>query len=197
MVMLNYIIFLSLICMQRDKLPPYYATKWTHFDECKIIFDGVDMKTKERRKEIAPARFFTFTPPELRNVLKEDNLLMGTAQLLRVEDQVYLNLNITINSLLANSQYGSIDHGNVLNIIFIDKNEIKLKCVGPSQGVLSQDRKSYIYAVAYLLPKAERRSLSKKEIDKIVIHWSSGYEEYIIYEVDLILSQIRCLQKIS
>jgi len=35
------------------------------------------------------------------------------------------------------------------------------------------------------------------EIDKIGIQWSSGYEEYTIYEVDFLTSQLSCLKQIK
>jgi hypothetical protein len=37
----------------------------------------------------------------------------------------------------------------------------------------------------------------KSEIDKVGIEWSSGYEEYEVYEVDAILAQLNCFEKLG
>jgi hypothetical protein len=33
------------------------------------------------------------------------------------------------------------------------------------------------------------------ELDKLAIIWSSGYEEYPVYEIDLLQRQLECIKK--
>lgn len=164
---------------------------------CEVVHDGVDLQTKEYRIELAPDLWFNYTPPQIKNELQEDNLINTTAQLVKVEDVTTLHLNMKVNSLQAQKAYGSIDAGDILKITMINGREVNLKCYAGSSGVMNQNRKSFIYPVGYTLEKSDLRVLAKKEIDKIGIQWSSGYEEYTIYEVDFFMNQISCLKQIE
>ena len=163
--------------------------------DCNYIHDGIDLKTKQFKKELAPARFFEYTPPPLRNQLKEEHLIRTTAQLVEIDNEIQFNLNIQIHSLLAKEEYGSIDGGFVLRILLIDGDKIELKCHAPSEGRLSRDGTAYIYPVSYPIDKRSQRKLSRTEIDKIGIQWSTGYEIYTIYEVDFLINQLACLNQ--
>ena len=38
-------------------------------------------------------------------------------------------------------------------------------------------------------------TLAKGEVDTIRMYWSSGFEEYEVYNLDFFINQIRCLGK--
>ncbi len=165
--------------------------------KCNILQDGIDLQTKTYRIEVAPALLFNYTPPEVKNELQADNLMKCQAQIVKIEDKVSLQLNLKINSLKAQTVYGEVAKTNMMKIILIDGKEIKLECYAGSRGVLSQNKKSYTYPLGYQLSNRDIKTLSKKEIDKIGIQWSSGYEEYIIYEIDFLMNQLACLERAS
>ena len=164
---------------------------------CEVINDGIDLQTKTYRIELGPALLFNHTPPEVKNDLQEDNLMKCQAQIVKVEDKTSLHLNLSINSLKAKDIYGSIDKAGMMKITLIDGKEIKLNCYAGSPGVQSQNKKGYIYPVGYELSNRDIKQLSKKEIDKIGIQWSSGYEEYLIYEIDFFMNQLACLNRVA
>jgi hypothetical protein len=163
--------------------------------DCNYIHDGIDLKTKEFRKELAPARLFEYTPPPLRNQLKEEHLMRTTAQFVEIDGNLQFNLNIRIQSLLAQEEYGGIQGGFVLRLLLIDGDKIELSCHAPSEGQLSRDGTAYIYPISYPVDKKAERRLSRTEIDKIGIQWSTGYEIYTIYEVDFFIKQLACLNQ--
>lgn len=164
---------------------------------CEIITDGIDLQTKTYRIELGPSMLFNYTPPEVKNDLQEDNLMKCQAQIVKIEDKTSLHLNLRINSLKAQDIYGSIDKANVMKITLIDGKEIKLNCYAGSTGVQTQNKKAFIYPVGYELSNRDIKQLSKKEIDKIGIQWSSGYEEYLIYEIDFFMNQLACLDRVA
>jgi len=51
-----------------------------------------------------------------------------------------------------------------------------------------------IFAGQYALGKSELKKLSDDELDKMRVLWSTGYEDYEIYHVDLLIDQINCLE---
>lgn len=162
---------------------------------CDIIYDGIDLSTKLYRTEVGPALLFNHTPPEVKNDLQMANLINTRGQIIRLEDKTSLHLNIQVNSLVARKVYGSIDKGGLLKISLIDGKEIELRCYAGSSGVATKDEKGFIYPVAYELSGRQVKQLSKTEIDKVGLQWTSGYEEYVIYEVDFLMHQLSCLEQ--
>ena len=164
-------------------------------NECSVVFDGIDLKTKLYRKELAPQKLFNFTPAELKNDIQLGNLIETQGQLIKIEDNYYLNLNLSLYSKKAAQQYGSITQGSALNIKTIDGNNYKLICRAGSNGLKVNFQSNYIYPTSYTLDKSLLKKLTKSEIDRIGIEWSSGYEEYTVYELDFFINQIACLTK--
>jgi len=163
--------------------------------KCDFLYDGIDLATKTYRTELAPAMVFNHTPPEVKNDLQTSNLIQCRGQVVQIENIVSLHLNIQVNSLVAQKVYGSIDQGALLKVTLLDGKEVELKNYAASTGTATEDRKAFIYPVAYELSGRAVKQLSKLEIDKIGIQWSSGYEEYTIYEVDFLTNQLGCLKK--
>ena len=162
---------------------------------CQIIFDGIDIKSKQYKKEIAPSYFFSYTPAAIKNELKTNHLIWVEAQLVRLETQEYLNLNIHLYSQTASDHYGIIEPNSKLIIKAISGKKIEL--LSRSKGIPHKEhhRSSYVYAVSYPLDKSKMKKLGAEEIDKVGIQWSSGYEEYTIYEVDFLMNQLACLNQ--
>lgn len=171
-----------------------YAT-YDMFNTCTVIYDGIDLKTKKYRKELAPEHLFYYSPQVLKNDLQAENLLKAQAQLLKIEEKVYFNINVEIYSHHAALRYGEVKPGDILSITTIDGKSYKLLCKTGSKGEKSKKDNSYIFALSYEIDKSSVKSLQKMEIDHLGIQWSSGYEEYTIYEVDFLTKQIACLNQ--
>jgi len=163
--------------------------------ECKVLFDGIDLKSKLYRKEIAPSYFFSHTPAELKNELKTKNLLWVEAQVSRLETYDYLNLNVHVYSAQATESYGTIELGSKLIVKTIHGKNIELASRSKSTPVAADDHTTYIYPVSYELDKSKIKRLLSEEIDQVGIQWSSGYEQYTVYEVDFLMNQLRCLNQ--
>ncbi len=164
-------------------------------NNCEIVFDGIDLSSKLYRKEIVPQKLFYFTPDEIKNNIQQGNLIEAFGQMMRVEDNYYLNLNLSLYSKKASEQYGSIDKGSSLHVKMINGQSYKIPCRAGSYGQKVNFQKNYIYPVSYSIDKSLSKKLTKSEIDKIGIEWSSGYEEYVIYELDFFINQIACLNR--
>ncbi len=165
--------------------------------KCDVLYDGIDLATKTYRVEMAPALIFNHTPPEVKNDLQTSNLIQCRGQIVQIQDNVSLHLNIQVNSLMAPKAYGSLDVGALLRVTLIDGKEVELRNYASSGGIPTEDKKAFIYPVAFELSNKAVKQLSKMEIDKIGIQWSSGYEEYVIYEVDFLTSQLSCLKHLK
>ena len=63
-----------------------------------------------------------------------------------------------------------------------------------SEGKLESYTGYTVYNCFYGLEKEDLEDLEKLEIDKIGIMWTTGFEEYPVYQIDLIQNQILCLK---
>lgn len=166
-----------------------------HDEACNILYDGIDYVSKKYKKELAPAHLFYYSPRQLKNDLQQENLLVAQAQLMQIDETIFFNINVEVYTQYAAHKYGDVKNGNLLMITTIDGKSHKLYCKTGSAGVKSSVNNSYIYALSYEIDKSALKSLQKIEIDRLGIEWSSGYEEYVIYEVDFLTKQIACLNR--
>lgn len=190
MILTILLTFFSII----SEAPPI-TVDHAHNPACNIVYNGIDLETKNHRIEIGRSMIFQHTPPEVKGELQEGNLLHVGGQILKINDDVSLHLNIRIDSKIAKDFYGTVETGNIMKITLLNGKEIKLKCYAGSGGVPTADKSGYIYPLGYTLENKHIKQLAKLEMDKIGIQWSSGFEEYPIYEIDFFINQIECLQR--
>jgi len=104
-------------------------------------------------------------------------------------------LEITIASEHAQRDYGIIEKGSVLNIKLMDDTNVKLFNNKTDVGVSNELTNSVTYQAQYVVSPGAEKVLRKNEIDKIRVIWSSGYEDYEVYDLDFFINQFRCLNE--
>ena len=175
------------------------SSKSTAFDKstspnalnCNVIFEGFDKGLRKERKELGLEYFFGFTTPKLKPVLKDRDFVECTGNLTRLDKDIYLRLNIQISAPNATATYGLIPKGNIMVIDLIEGEKIYSYSAATSKGSYNKQTKKTVYDALYLIENV--KELSSKEIDKLGIMWTSGFEEYPIYEVDFLMRQLKCL----
>ena len=84
-----------------------------------------------------------------------------------------------------------------MSLKLIKSGQIDLRCVKGSTGLADDTQNHTVYALSFELDKSQIKKLKKYEIDKVGVEWSSGYEEYEVYEVDALMNQLSCLEKLG
>lgn len=164
---------------------------------CGIAYERELVNNHSKRIDLEPQYFFSFSHPEIKNFFKEDNLIKTYCQISKNEGVFSLNLNLVLSSSVAQKDYGIISNDSNLNIHFINGNYINLKCTKGSLGKVKEFQNSTVYALSYGLDKGHVKKLSKHDIDKVKVEWSSGVEEYEVFDVDAILDQMSCMKKLG
>jgi hypothetical protein len=162
---------------------------------CNIVFNGVESKTGQYKIATKSEFLFDYTNSKLRKLYKEKSFMETKASFVALNNKLYLVLNIRIHSKDAPLTYGQISSGSTLKLIFMNGNEKYIKCSSTAAGQLRLQKKKYNtdYEVFYRLEKESIDMISKLDLDKIGIMWSSGFEEYEIYYLDLLKNQINCI----
>lgn len=162
--------------------------------QCKIKLKGIDKRTRKERTELESAFLFGYTHPNIKSYFKENDYLTCNAKLSKIGGLYYLSLEIRIASIKANKTYGSLDKGSSIRIKLLDGETVQLFNISGATGIIEPLTGVTVYQTNYPMEKGEYKQLSKTELDKIGFIWSTGYEEYEIYEVDFLMNQAECLK---
>lgn len=161
---------------------------------CSFHFEGSDELTGEQKTEISPEIWFTYTDPRLKQYLKEQTYLSCSAFLSSLAGGFrYLTIQIEVHAINAKHAYGYIPEGSLLNIRLIDGKSIALFSRNESRGSFDKKEAKVTYIVQYPIDYQKERQILKNEVDEVRIIWTSGYEDYRVTNVDLLIHQLECL----
>ena len=161
---------------------------------CRISFEGKDPATGKNKKEVAQANFFNFTQPKLKPYFKAEDFLTADAYLTKIGKDYFLTLEIMLRSKDASKSYGSINLNSELRLQFVDGDESILYSIVQDYGEIEPYSGHTLYTAVYPLNNDAITYMSKKLVDTAGIMWSSGFEQYDIYQVDFLKEQMNCLK---
>jgi len=190
-ISVGILFFIMVSCSSSKPAVDNLSGGTTYMQNCKITFDGFDKTLRKERKELELEYLFGFTSTKLKPVFKDRDLVECKASLTKLDEDIYFRLNIEIAAPNASSTYGLIPKGNILVIDLINGDKIYSYSAATSKGKYDSQIKKTIYDAIYLIENKDE--LKNREIDKIGIMWTTGFEEYPIYEVDFLMRQFKCL----
>lgn len=159
-----------------------------HYLDCDIASDNAGSLTFVKKD------LFVFTHPKIRKVMPEDNLIEAQGNIMKVKENTFLILTIKINSSNARSSYGDLNQGAQLKCMFKGKNNyIYLENLERDKGKINKEDEYTIYQGVFPISKSKQKDLKKNDLFKVGIVWEEGYEEYEIFNIDLIRNQLNCL----
>lgn len=175
-----------------DKRHPYDILD----DEaCTIIFDDYDPDLKVKRKETAAVQLFGYTNPRLQRHFTDTDYVTTTASMARIDGDYFLLLQIDIASKSASKNYGYLAAKEQTRVRFVDGSNIYLHPAGNVEGKLQEYTGHTLYHVLYKLDKDDLKQMQRIEVDDIGIMWSTGFENYEIYDVEILQKLAKCVRK--
>jgi hypothetical protein len=169
---------------------PYMAEPYA----CRFDTDTIDMTIGIKRLEIHPEVLFTYTDPDLRPFFKNKDLITCRARLSKIGPYTYLSVEFQIASSHSQSNFGSLAEGSLLRFRLMDGEYVSLYNLKAHNGRIDPYSGYTIFTGQYALGKSELKKLTSTEADKMRVMWSTGYEDYDIYKVDLLIDQLNCLE---
>ncbi len=160
---------------------------------CEIIYDDFDRSLNKKRKETKHSTWFTYTHPKLYNYFKEKDFITAESSLMTVDGKTYLNVRMILATKDAKRSYGHIEEGALMRVTLINGNRLFLNNNIRSEGKIEAYTGNTVYQMLYHIDGDKRKELSGTEIDKVGIMWTTGFEEYDVYEVDFITKHLDCL----
>lgn len=161
--------------------------------ECTTTFEGKDQQGRYR-KDLKKQLLFTHTDDRLRPYLEEGReYLSCSGYFTQIGGFRYLTLEFTFAYPNAREAYGFIEKGSYLMVKMLNNQFITLFSGKMDRGTYDTKTELLTYSVHYPIDQAQLNLLSRSEVDQVVVSWSSGYEEYEVYELGFFINQIACL----
>ena len=105
----------------------------------------------------------------------------------------YLTLEFTFAYPNAHEAYGFIEKGSYLMIKLLNGQFITLFSGKMDKGTYNTETGLLSYLVHYPISQGQLNIVRQSEADSVIVSWSSGYEEYEIFEMGFFINQIQCL----
>ncbi len=164
--------------------------------DCNIVFEGKDTFSGKRRIDLGKSPFFSFTSDKMRSYFEEGDMIECEAYMSAVAGGYkFVCIEVTVASETAQRSYGSIEKQGLLSLKLVDGTTVNLYNNKTDYGFLDPLKKEVLYKAQYLIPNEHVKTLSKVDIDMVRLVWSTGYEDYTIYETDFLINQLNCLDK--
>ncbi len=163
--------------------------------KCKVAFEGMDPMTGERKKELVPEPFLSYTAANVKPYLPGKDLLQATAQLIRFSGgYVYFSVQFTWDAKNPNSAYGRLKSNGAIRCYLTGKKSVTLYNTKESIWHKADDNTSHTLQALFLLHPKQVKLLKEHSIMKIKVFWECGFEEYPVYPITIFMDQLKCLE---
>jgi hypothetical protein len=164
-------------------------------DACSIVYDDYDESLKSKRKETVAARLFGFTHPRLRRHFTDRDYIETLASMAKIGRDYFLILRIDIASKSASKNYGAIPANERVRLKLVDGSNVYGVTVSNQMGVLEQYTGHTIYTPIIKIHKDDIKRLERIALDDVGILWTSGFENYEVYDIDILQNLSKCLRR--
>jgi len=160
---------------------------------CYLAVNTRDEFTGAALRQVQAGELFRFTNPVLKTYLEGKNQIFCTAALATAGSNASLLLTFQINDPNVRRAFGNLAKNSLAVLTFTDGAAVSLYDTKMDEGLLDPGTRLVTYQAQYALDAAAFRKVRNTELDKVRIAWSTGYEDYDIQQVDLLMRQAACL----
>nr|MBP7185137.1 hypothetical protein [Saprospiraceae bacterium] len=161
---------------------------------CDFKFKGIDDFTGKVKFETHPELWFAYTEPQLKSLMGKNDFITAKASLTGLSGGIfYLILEIEIASKAAPIEFGVLDKGSALSITLMNGEVIKVANRISDPGKVDAINNKTSYEGNFQLELSQIKDLAKSEVDTVRLVWSSGFEDYDVFNVDLLMNAAQCL----
>lgn len=166
-----------------------------------IFIPKQDCKVNKERDEmsnlvttqVASELLFSYTPEGVSSYLQERAYLEGYVHLTHIQGRFFLSLKVEIANVKAQQSYGYLAKNGQLIIQLLNGETYALRNTNNSIGTVLPSQEITRYEAEYAIDPRVLNELEKNALDKIRLVWSTGYEDYEVFDVDLLSRQFDCL----
>lgn len=161
---------------------------------CTLVANNRDEFSGETYRETGREDLFRYTNEVMKKILPPDQPhIVCEAALSNSGPNTTLHLTFTIRDQGARKAFGSLGKGSAAVLKFLDGDLFTLTNTRNDDGVRDESGQFFTYRGQYALDAVVLKKLRKTELDKLRIAWSTGYEDYEVQGIDVLIRESRCL----
>lgn len=164
--------------------------------QCQLEYKGTDNQGREVTA-IESELMWTYTSDQLDEFVKEREFIQSEAQMVIIDKKYYLRLKINLASERATDFYGKILIGQPIQLTFLDREPTFLEIVYTAAPQVDTKENETTYELTAKLSSSNLKAIRKCSLDNMGLVWTSGFESYPIYAVDILKEQYSCLKKLQ
>lgn len=142
-------------------------------------------------------RLLSYAPGRASQYFRDTYLMDILAGMVRNKRHYSINFKIEMVSRDAAKNYGIIESGALIKLVGINGVHINMSTQASSSVKIESFSGKVIFEFSCILSRGQVKTLAEFPLDFMGIMWTSGFETYPIYEVDMIMHHISCLKKSS
>lgn len=151
---------------------------------------------KNRTLELKKEYLFSYTPEKLKSYFKDKDLMVTDIAVITEKNLTKLRLFQKFISKDASKNYGHIPYEALMRISLISGKKIDIYSLETSYGEVENYTGNVIYKTDFLLKDSDVKALSEVPVDTIGLMWTSGFESYVLYNIDVIMKQLSCIKRV-
>jgi hypothetical protein len=163
-------------------------------EPCALAVNAKDEFSGEVRKEVAKSELFRFTNPLLRKYMQGKTHIVCEAAMGTAGPNLTLTLTYTINDPNARKAFGGVAKNGVAILKFIDGTTYTAYSLRNDDGIFDPGGQIAVFKPQYALERSLLKKLKTTELDKIRMAWSTGYDDYDVQQIDLLMRQVKCIE---
>ncbi len=161
---------------------------------CNIREKDIDPFTGKSRVILESVPFFNHTPEQLNGQLTQRSFIEGRVSVARLEETIYLLLEIDVATQKTEETFGGLPEGGILKVKMISGETITMVAARSNRALSDGETKRTVYTAYYPITRSKREALLANEVDLIRVVWDKGYEDYDIYYMDALIDLLNCME---
>lgn len=138
----------------------------------------------------------TYTPIKLQNYYKQKNYLTINTSLSKSDNKYFIHFEFIFNSKDIEKSYGNIPSDGFLRLSFINNKKAFFKINKSVNAKIENYTGRTIYSLTCeVQEKDDLRLLKRQYVSEIGLMWSSGFEDYPIFNIDHFKQKMDCLDE--
>lgn len=161
---------------------------------CALAQQQRDEFSGEVYREMQREEIFRHAPAVLKNYLNGKPQVTCDAAISSTSGGVVmLHLWFNVNDPNPRKSFGTLGKDAIALLRFLDGTSVPVTNMHADEGTPDPEGGPWMYHGQYNVDKALLKKLQKTPLDKIRIAWSTGYEDYDLYNIDVFIRQLKCL----
>lgn len=171
------------------------SKKYLKDDPCEIAADEKDLRTGKRKKELAYEKLLSHTPEDVKYYLSGRDLLQIDGRISRLDGgYIYLTLKFTWSANSPESYFGPMKKNSAVSFALESGKQVTLYAGSGADWHALPDGNLKEMTVHFPIHFRQVRKFKKFFVKKMRVFWSTGYQEFSVYNVGMIKDQLDCIR---